>query len=160
MNVLIVYDSKYNNNKQVAEALLGLFKEGNEVHVHHAKQLSPKQAAESQPDVLLFGGPLRWGMVSSTIKGWAGNFSKALAKKGTKVKKVGAWCTHLKEAPGTPEKYAWASVERNWKVIMDGVPSEKTMPGVQGIIVDAIKGPLASGWHDLVWKFAEAIKAL
>ncbi len=160
MKVWIVYDTKHNNNKQVAEALAGLLKEGNEVHVHYAKDISPKEVVESMPDILLFGGPLRMGKISSTINGWAGNVSKALTKKGLKVKKVGAWGTHLKEVPDMPVKWSWATAEHNWKALMEGVPAEKTMPRVQGIIVTDMKGPMESGWQDLVRQYAETIKTL
>ena len=161
MNVWIVYDSKYNNNKQVAEALAAIFKEGgNAVHVHHAKDVSPKEAFESQPDILLFGGPVRAGMVSFTAKSWVGKFANSLKSKGLKLKKVGVWGTHAINDAETPPKFGWANVELKWKALMDEVPAEKAMPSVQGISVTGMEGPMEANWKDLVAGFAEGVKAL
>nr|MDO8085816.1 hypothetical protein [Candidatus Sigynarchaeum springense] len=166
MNVWIVYDSKYGNNKQVAEALAGLFKEGNEVHVHHAKDVSPKEVAESKPDILLFGGPPRAGMISFTVKGWAQKLARMLKSKGLQVKKVGVWGTHAVNDAETPPKFAWTSIEPKWKALMEEVPAAKSMAGVLGInIVDkegegGLGGVMETGWKDLVFSFAEGVKAL
>jgi menaquinone-dependent protoporphyrinogen IX oxidase len=160
MNVWIVYDSKYNNNKQIAEVLAGLFKEGNELHVHHAKDVSPKEAIESQPDILLFGGPLRAGMISFTAKGWLSKFAHILASKGLKLKKVGVWGTHGVNDAETPPKFAWAASELKWNALMKEVPAEKSMTNVQGISVLGMEGPMEANWKELVTAFAERVKAL
>ncbi|MEX2685006.1 MAG: flavodoxin family protein [Candidatus Sigynarchaeota archaeon] len=166
MNVWIVYDSKYGNNKQIAEALAGLFKEGNEVHVHHAKDVSPKEAAESKPDILLFGGPPRAGMISFTIKGWARKFASALKSKGLQLKKAAVWGTHAVNNEETPPKFAWPSIEPKWKALLAEMPAAKSMPGVLGInIMDkegggGLGGILEAGWKDLVASFAEGVKTL
>ncbi len=166
MNVWIVYDSKYNNNKQVAEALASLFTDGNEVHVHHAKDISPKEAVESKPDIVLIGGPPRAGMISFTIKGWAQKFAHALKSNGLQLKKVGVWGTHAVNDAETPPKFAWTSIEPKWKALMAGVPAAKSMPGVLGInIVDkdgegGLGGVMEEGWKDLVASFASSVKSL
>ncbi|MBN2150603.1 MAG: hypothetical protein JW839_04055 [Candidatus Lokiarchaeota archaeon] len=166
MNVWIVYDSKYGNNKQVAEALAGLFKEGNEVHVHHAKDISPKEAAESKPDIVLIGGPPRAGMISFTIKGWAQRFARALKSKGLQAGKAGVWGTHGVNDAETPAKFAWANIEPKWKALLAEIPAAKSMPGVLGINIEekegegGLGGVMEAGWKDLVASFAEDVKAL
>jgi menaquinone-dependent protoporphyrinogen IX oxidase len=160
MKIWIVYDSKYGNNKQIAEALGGLFNEGNVVHVHHAKDITPKEAIEDQPDILLFGGPLRAGMISFTIKGWASKFAHLLKSKKLKLQKVAVWGTHARNDPETPPKFSWANVEPKWKAAMDEVPAEKAMPGVQGINIDGMEGPMEANWKELITSFAGQIKAL
>ncbi len=164
MNVWIVYDSKYNNNKQVAEAHAGLFKEGNAVHVHNAKDNSPKEAVESEPDMLLFGGPPRAGMISFTAKGWLSKFARLLKSKGLQIKKVGVWGTHGINDAETPAKFAWTNIEPKWKALMAKVPAGKSMPGILGInIVDSegtLAGVMEAGWKELVAAFAEQVKAL
>jgi menaquinone-dependent protoporphyrinogen IX oxidase len=160
MNVWIVYDSKFNNNKQIAEVLAGLFKEGNAVHVHHAKDVSPKEAIDSEPDILLFGGPLRAGMISFTAKGWLSKFARMLASKGLKLKKVGVWGTHGINDAETPPKFAWAASELKWNALMAEVPAEKSMPGVQGISVLGMEGPMEADWRALVEGFAQRVKSL
>ena len=51
----------------------------------YAKKVSPKEVFASAPDTLLFGGPLRLGMISFTIKGWAAKHAKILRGKSTKL---------------------------------------------------------------------------
>nr|MDO8113697.1 hypothetical protein [Candidatus Sigynarchaeota archaeon] len=157
MKIWIVYDSKFGNNKQIAEALGEIFKEGNAVHVQYAKKISPKEVAKDEPDMLLFGGPLRAGNISFTIKRWGSNFGRTLKSRGFKLKKVAVWGTHGRDDPGTPAKFLWAAVEQKWKTLMDSVPAEKST-GVQGINVDGMKGPMETGWKDLITKFAEQVK--
>ncbi len=160
MNVWIVYDSKYNNNKQIAEVLANLFKEGNEVHVHHAKDVSPKEAIESEPDILLFGGPLRAGMISFTAKGWLSKFAHMLSSKGRKLKKLGVWGTHGINDADTPPKFSWAASELKWNALMKEVPAEKSMASVQGINVLGMEGPMEANWKELIDGFADKVKAL
>lgn len=160
MNIWIVYDSKYGNNKQIAEVLEGLFKEGNEVHVHHAKNVSPKEAIDSKPDILLFGGPIRAGMISFTTKGWVSKFARILKSRGLKIKKVGVWGTHAINDAQTPPRFAWVNIESKWKALMAKVPAEKAMPGVQGINIEGMEGPLEANWKDMIARFADQVKSL
>ena len=88
MNVWIVYDSKYGNNQKIAETLAGHFKDGNVVHVHYAKEISQQAVIDGGVDVLLFGGPLRLGMVSRTMKRWANKMASMLTAKGIPLGKL------------------------------------------------------------------------
>ncbi len=160
MKILIVYDSKYGNNKLVAETLGEQLKEGNTVHLHRAKDAAPKKIVESVPDLILFGGPLRCGMISLTIKGWVAKLSKMLANESIKAKKIGAWGTHLRDAPGTPEKFAWTAKELEWKGLMGQIPADKAMPSVQGITVEGMEGPMEPSWKEKVSQLAAGILAL
>ncbi|HME54388.1 MAG TPA: hypothetical protein VKM55_19335 [Candidatus Lokiarchaeia archaeon] len=158
MKIYIVYDSKFGNNKQVAEAIAALFNDGNEVHVHHAKTVKPKDAIDA--DMLIFGGPLRAGCISFTIKGWVTKFSKLQKTRHAKVNKVAAWCTHGKNTPETPPKFSWNNIAPKWKKLLDRVSTEKTMPDIQPIVVDGMQGPLETGWQDIIATFVERIKSL
>lgn len=158
MKIWIIYDSKFGNNKQIAEALAALFKERNEVHVHHAKTVKAKDAIDA--DIFLFGGPIRAGMVSFTIKGWVNKFSRMQKTKHTKVMIVAAWSTHAKNTSETSPKFAWENVAPKWKALMNRVSAEKTMPDIQGFVVEGMQGPLETGWQDIIADFAERIKAL
>ena len=57
MKLWIIYDSRFGNNKIVAQDLADQLKNNNIVEGHYAKQISPKKVAASIPDALLFGGP-------------------------------------------------------------------------------------------------------
>ena len=157
MKIWIVYDSKFGNNKQIADSLAGLLDEGNEVHVHHAKTVKPKEAIDA--DMLLFGGPLRAGLISFTIKGWVTRYSKILKAKNAKLAKVAAWCTHGKSGPDTPPRFAWNTIALKWNALINGVPATNALSDVESIIVEGMEGPLESGWKDIVAGFAERIKA-
>ena len=157
MNIWIVYDSKFGNNKQIADNLAGLLNEGNEVHVHHAKTVKPKDAINA--DMLLFGGPLRAGQISFTIKGWVNKYAKLLKAKNTKVEKVAAWCTHGKTTPDTPPRFAWDTISLKWNVLIGGVPAVNSLSDVESFIVEGMEGPLEARWQKIVTDFAARIKA-
>jgi len=159
MKIWIIYDSKYGNNKQIADVLGTQFSEdGNEVHVHHAKTMKPINAIDA--DLLIFGGPLRWGMISSTMKGWMANFAKILNSNKKMLKKVAGWGTHLQDKPDMPAKFTWDASALKWKALMDGVDAEKRMPEIQGIIVNGMSGPLEENWQGAIADFAGRIKTL
>ncbi|OLS15201.1 MAG: hypothetical protein RBG13Loki_1167 [Promethearchaeota archaeon CR_4] len=163
MNVWIVYDSRYGNNKKIAEVLAGHFKDGNNVHVHYAKEISQQALIDGGIDILMFGGPLRFGTPSSTIKRWANKMTGLLNQKAVKVGKTAIWGTHMKDAPDTPPgKCAWDVAKPKWKAILDTFPAEKKAPEIQGFVVGAIAGrdTLEAGWQDLVARFADTVKSL
>jgi menaquinone-dependent protoporphyrinogen IX oxidase len=162
MNIWIVYDSKFGNNKRVAEALANRFKEGNNVHVHFAKKISPKKVFDAGVDVFLFGGPLRAGMISFTMKSWANKLARKLAKQQKMVKIAAVWGTHARNDPETPAKFSWDSSKLKWKALLDTFPAEKKLPEVIGFAVNptTLKGPLDPGWEEIVDQFADRVKNL
>ena len=162
MNIWIIYDSKFGNNKRVAEALAEHFKEGNVVEVHYAKNISPKQVLASGIDILLFGGPPRAGMISYLMKSWANKLAKLLRKQQLTVEKVAIWGTHSRVAPETPEKFSWTLFKTKWVNVLDGFPAEKKLSEVLGFPVnpDTLEGPLDPGWEEKVAQLAEDVKAL
>ncbi len=163
MNVWIVYDSKFGNNKQVAESLAGQFKDGNSVHVHYAKKISPEAVINGGVDLLLVGGPLHFGAPTSTIKRWANRMVETLNQKAMKMKKVAIWSTHMKEPANTPPgQCSWEIAKPKWKVLLDAFPAEKKSSEILGIPVRAISGSdiLEAGWQDLVGRFADMVKIL
>jgi len=162
MNVWIVYDSKYGNNKLIAEALAGYFKDGNIVHVHHAKEISQQAVIDGGVDLLLLGGPLRWATPSATMKNWAKKMGSMLNQKAVKVRKVAIWGTHMKDPPNAPPKLTWEAAKQKWKAILDTIPAEKKAPDIQGFIIGPVAGrdTLDAGWQDIVPGFADTVKNL
>ncbi len=163
MNVWIVYDSKYGNNKQVAEALVGHFKDENTVHVHFAKEISQQAVIDGGVDMVIMGGPVHFGGPTSTMKKWTKKMTDILNKKTLKVRKVAIWSTHMKNDPNQRAgKCSWDVAKAKWNVILDTFPAEKKATEIQGIEVGAISGAniLETGWQDLVARFAGVVKNL
>jgi menaquinone-dependent protoporphyrinogen IX oxidase len=160
MKIWIIYDSKFGNNKLVAETLETTLKVDNDVSVAYAKKVSPKLVLKDAPDALLFGGPLRAGMISFTIKGWATKFAKLLKKKNVRLQKVAAWGTHGPITPQTPPKFAWTNIEPKWKALRDLVPAEKTLQEFPDFVVGGMKGPLEEGWQERAVQFAGQFNSL
>jgi menaquinone-dependent protoporphyrinogen IX oxidase len=165
MKIWIIFDSKFGNNKQIAENLAQLLKEGNQaadVHVHYAKTISPKEVIESGIDVFLFGGPLRAGNISFTMKRWALKLADLLQKQHISLKKVAVWGSHSVNAPDTPEKFSWNSSKQKWKVVLDIIPADKKVPEVFGFDVNpkTLEGPLEPGWENIAKQLAEAVQNL
>jgi menaquinone-dependent protoporphyrinogen IX oxidase len=161
MKILIVYDSKYGNNKQIAELIAEKMRNANnEVRVHYAKDITPKQALEFSPEIFLFGGPIRAGMVSFTIKRWTSRFSGLLAKKRITLAKAAVWATHGVFPPDTPERFAWKNIARKWETLFGKVPASKKLPGITDISVEGMEGPLESGWQTKINEFVEKLTNL
>lgn len=156
--IYIVYDSKFGNNRQVAGALAGHFP-ADTVHVHHAKEISPKAVASARPDIMLVGGPLRAGNVSFTISSWIKGLAKALRKAGIELERAGAWGTHGENDESTPPKFSWAAAEPKWNALVAMIPARKLLPAVQGIVVTGMDGPMEQGWQDLVAGLARRVEA-
>jgi menaquinone-dependent protoporphyrinogen IX oxidase len=162
MKIWIVYDSKFGNNKKIAEALAEQLKNGNDVQVRYAKEITPKQVMENGIDVFLFGGPLRAGNISFTMKRWANTLSKLLFKNQKKVIKAAVWGSHSTNSLDIPPQFSWEASKLKWKAILDAFPAEKKLSDVTGfdVIPTTLKGPLEVGWEKKVLQFAEKVKEL
>lgn len=161
MKILIVYDSKYGNNRQIANLIAEtLQKAAHEVKVNYAKDLSPKAALAFQPEIFLFGGPIRAGMVSFTIKRWVSRFSGRLTKSGIKLTKAAVWATHGVNAPDTPERFSWKNTVTKWEKLFAKVPAAKTLPGVTDVSVEGMEGPMESGWQAKITGLVERLLTL
>ncbi len=158
MKILVVYDSKYGNNRQIADFIAEKLRNAaHEVKVHHAKDLSIKEALAFQPEAFLFGGPNRAGMVSFTIKHWVSRFAGRFQKKGIKINRAAIWSTHLKDTTDTPERFTWKNMASKWVTLLAKVPATKTLPGVMDVLVEDMKGPLETGWQAKVTDFVERV---
>lgn len=158
MKILVVYDSKFGNNRQIANFIADKLQKANhEVKVHHAKDLSPKAALTFQPEVFLFGGPIRMGMVSFTAKRWVSRFSSRLNKKGFKLNRAAVWATHLKYDADMPERFTWKNTAMKWEKLIAKVPAAKTLPGVMDVIVEAMEGPMEASWQVKINEFVERV---
>ena len=162
MNVWIIYDSKFGNNKRIAESLSEYFKEDNNVQVYNAKKISPNTVATQGIDIFLFEGPLRAGKISFTMKHWTNHLANILKKQNKRVEKVAVWGSHVKNGPETPPKFSWEASKQQWKAVLDAFPAEKKLDEVIGFEVNpkTLAGPLEPGWEDIVKELADKIKTL
>jgi menaquinone-dependent protoporphyrinogen IX oxidase len=157
MKVLVVFDSKYGNNRELAKFIAeNLQKGGHEVKVSYAKELKPEIAFGFQPEILLFGGPVRMGKPSHTAKGWISKFSSLLMKNGFKISKTAVWGTHG-DAAKMAEKFGWAKVAPQWEKLCADIPAVKTLPGVLDFMVEKEEVSLESGWQAKVNEFVERV---
>ncbi len=162
MNIWIVYDSKYGNNQKIAEALGGHFKDGNTVHVHYAKEISQQAVIDGGVDMLLFGGPLRCGALSLTMKRWAKKMIGILNQTAMRLKIAAVWGTHIKDPPNALPRFTWVAIKQKWKALLDAVPAEKKAPEIESFVVGPVNGrdTLNPGWEGILARFAETIKNL
>ncbi len=161
MKILIVYDSKYGNNKQIAELMAQKLQDANNaVKVAYAKDISKKEALTFQPDIFLFGGPIRAGMIAYTIKSWVAGFSSRLQRKGMKLNKTAVWATHAINTPDTAERFAWKNVAPKWEKLLANVPAARTLPGITDVSVEGMEGPMEPGWQAKIEEFVEKVMNL
>jgi menaquinone-dependent protoporphyrinogen IX oxidase len=162
MNIWIIYDSKFGNNKRVAEALAEEFKAGNVMQISHAKHISPKKVMEAGIDVFLFGGPLRAGNISFTMKRWAGKLAGMLKKRQKTLAIAAVWGSHAVNAPDTPPQFSWNASKGKWKALLDTIPAEKKIDEVISFEVQptTLAGPLVPGWEEIAKNFAHRVKSL
>lgn len=162
MNIWILYDSRYGNNKLIAETLAGHLKDGNNIQVYYVKKLSQKALINGGVDMLLIGGPTHFGAPSFTLKRWANRMTNMLNQNGIQLKKAAIWATHMKDKPNTPEKFSWDGVKLKWKRILNNIPTEKKVDEIQGFEITPVEGrdTVETGWQDIVFQFAELVKNL
>ena len=162
MNIWILYDSKYGNNKLIAETLAGYFNDGNNIQVHYVKKLSQKTVIEGGVDILLIGGPTHLGAPSFTLKRWAKRMTNKLIQNRMQLKKAVIWATHLKDKPNSLAKFSWNDVELKWKRILNNIPAEKKIDKIQGFEIEPVAGrdAVKSGWQDVALQFAALVKNL
>jgi flavodoxin len=162
VKVWLIYDSKFGNNKNIANKLASYFEDDNEVFVKYAKDISPKEVIKQGIDILLLGGPPRAGMISFTIKSWANKMIKQLNKEGKILNKVALWGSHATNDENTPEKFGWEGTKNKWNIILNDIPAEKKINDTVGFSVnpETLEGPLEPGWEEIAEKLALDLKNL
>ncbi len=161
MKMLIIYDSKFGNNRQIAAYIANKLQgPNNVVKLYRARDLSKHGAVLFRPEILVFGGPIRAGMIAFAIRKWISGFANLLERKGMKLDKTAAWGTHLVEPPDAPDRVTWKNVVPKWEKLLGKVPAEKTLPGVMDVVVKGMEGPLVPGWRAKVEQFVEKVMNL
>jgi len=148
--IWVVYDSKWGNCKRVAEALGKLVEQDYEVHIEHAKRVTPAQVVADQPIAVFIGGPIHAAMPSFTIKRWASKLGNTLKKQGKRIPKALVFCT----AGGTPQNAAKLKV-----VLENSEQFDQIYPDTFGVLVAGQQGPIKPEELPKIDAFAEPLRA-
>ena len=131
MNIMVVYDTKLGNTKQVALAIVEGMKEieGVEVHINHVNEIDLKHVSEY--DAFLVGSPNRAGGPTGSIK-------KLIKKLGNNELKIAVFDTYTgKDFEKTVKK-----LEKLINKMASGL--EIVSPGLS-VQIEDMKGPLVDG---------------
>ena len=131
VKVFVVYDTKYDNTKLVAEKIVEGIREikGIETVISDVKKIDLERIADC--DAILIGSPNHWGGPSRTIR----KFIDELGKRDSKAKWFAVFDTYL---GGDFEK----AVKKMEKRIGEKVPSPKLITSGLSIRVGRMKGPV------------------
>jgi menaquinone-dependent protoporphyrinogen IX oxidase len=150
MKIRIIFDSKFGNNKQIADLIGTHFEDGNQLEIGHAKDLSPESVVKSNPDLVIFGGPTRIGQISGVIKKWIKKFDNLQTKNKSNLKKVAAFATHLPDTNVIPK---WNEFLKTLHI------SNLIYPEVLDIKVMDLKGPRENDAQNKIEAFVEKLKS-
>lgn len=168
MKIWIIYDSKFGNNKRIAQAIKDQLSQ-HEVEMMYAKKISPRQVIAKNPDALLLGGPRHAGKISWTISHWIQSFGKKIQAKQIRLKKIAAWETHgifKPEDMQSESKMERRILEANmkipekWKELLMAVPSVKYIQEPLSLEVKELSGPLEEGFLEKVISFVANFEQL
>ena len=158
MRVELYHASKYGNGARVAEEFKRLMAaKGNEVNIHHIKEVRPKDL--SPADLFVFGSPTHFGKAAGSMV----SFLKKLAlPSGTKYA-VFATCSAARPDKKTgrmPTEEEHEKLRRTIPMIDEQLRA-KGMTKVAEMTVfvqpETLKGPLEEGWQDRVETFVAHI---
>lgn len=172
MKIWIVFDSKFGNNRKVAEHLRRLLAEHHDVRCNYVKEVSPKEVLAFSPDVFLFGGPRHIGKISWTLRHWIGGFIKRVKAQKVQFQRVAAWETRgemkaedMQNATGIEKKIYDANLKivDTWAALVREIPAMQ--PSIPLVSLDIVgmdegkidSGHLAPGWEE---KIAEFVRQL
>lgn len=156
MKVELYHSSKYGNGARVAEEFREIMgTKGNQVNIHHIKEVKPKQLA--QADLYVFISPTRLG---KPLGGMRRFLSKMDLSSGTKYALI---ATHGAPVPDkkTGKMPTEEEIEKYQRTIpiMDEILEPKGMVKVADvkIYVTGLKGPLEEGWRENLEAFTDRI---
>lgn len=131
---IVIYESKYGNTKQIAEAIAeGVLEQtGAEAVVCHRKRVDPGQLSEF--DGVVIGSPNHIGTATYGIR----RFINALGKADLDGRLVTVFDTYINGDAGK-------AVSKMEKRLADRAPSLETVSPGLSVRVDGIRGPVSDG---------------
>jgi flavodoxin len=158
MKVEIYHASKFGNGEKVAEEIGRLMKAmGNEVGIHHIKEVSPREIALA--DLYVFGSPTRFGRAPGGVV----RFLKKLdMDSGTKYAVFGTFGAAIpdKKTGQMPTEEEIAKLRRTIPMIDEHLQAKgmvKVAEMKAFVNPTTLKGPLEEGWQKRVETFVAQI---
>lgn len=158
MKVELYHASKYGNGARVAEEFKRLMAaKGNEVNIHHIREVSPKDLPPA--DLFIFGSPTHFGKAIGSMVRFV---NKLALPSGTKYA-VFATCSAAMPDRKTGQMPSEEELENLRRTIpmIDEQLKAKGMIKVAEMKVfvqpESLKGPLEEGWQDRVEAFVAQI---
>jgi flavodoxin len=158
MKVEVFHASKYGNGAKVAEEFKRLMMaRGNDVSIHHIKEMSPKDVPSA--DLYVFGSPTHFG---KAVGGMIRFLKKLSLSSGTKYAVFGTFsAARPNKKTGIIPSEEELEKERRTIPMIDEQLNSKGMVKVTEMKVfvqpENLKGPLEEGWQDIVEKFVDQI---
>ncbi len=158
MKVELYHASKYGNGARVAEEFKRLMMaKGNEVNIHHIREVSPKDLPPA--DLYIFGSPTHFGKATGSMV----RFLKKLTLPSGARYAAFATCSAARPDKRTGKMPSEEELEklRHTIPMIDEQLKAKGMVKVAEMNVfvqpENLKGPLEEGWQDLVEAFVAQI---
>ncbi|NYT12648.1 MAG: flavodoxin family protein [Methanomassiliicoccales archaeon] len=158
MRVELYHASKYGNGAKVAEEFKRLMMaKGNEVNIHHIKEVSPKDLPSA--DLYVFGSPTHFG---KAVGGMIRFLKKLSLPSGTKYAVFGTFsAARPNKKTGIIPSEEELEKERHTIPMIDEQLKAKGLRKVAEMKVfvqpENMKGPLEDGWQEIVEKFVAQI---
>jgi menaquinone-dependent protoporphyrinogen IX oxidase len=150
MKAFVVYDSKYGNTKQVAENILDVLRQTDDIEaaIGYAKEVSPQNLAGY--DVLIIGGPNHMGKPSRTIT----RFVDSLRDATLSAKWFAAFDTYFQR-----QRYYQKAMKKLEKHITEEIPNLTQLTPGLSVRVKGVNGPLVDGELIKAIEFGKTIAA-
>ena len=136
INVFVVYDTKYDNTKTAAEAIVeGLGRvEGIQTSIGYVKEIDMENLADN--DVIVLGAPNHMGRPSRTMK----KFVEKLAKSGLKAKHAAVFGTYSGRIRTVDR-----AVRKMERIVEKQLPGLRLVSPSLSIRVRGVTGPIVEG---------------
>ncbi len=158
MKIELYHASKYGNGARVAEEFKRLMaSKGNEVNIHHIKDVGPKNVAPA--DLYIFGSPTHFGKATGSMVRFV---KKVALPPGTKYAVFATFSAARpdKKTGKMPSEEELEKLRRTIPMI-DEQLKDKGMIKVAEMNIfvqpESLKGPLEEGWQDRVVAFVAQI---
>ena len=158
MRIELFHASKYGNGEKVAEEFKRMMMtKGNEVNIHHIKEVSPKDLPPA--DLYVFGSPTHFG---KAVGGMMRFLKKLSLQSGTKYAVFATFsaATPDKKTGKTPSEEELEKLRFTIPMIDEELRAKgmvKVAEMKAFVRPDAMKGPLEEGWQNRVEAFVNQI---
>ena len=104
MKIVVVHNSIFGNGIIAAKEMTELFNP-EEVEIYHNRDISPKELAQKDIDILIIGSAVRKFVLSWESQRWIRSFAKHLKANGKTIPFVLGYVTHMREFENIYKKF-------------------------------------------------------